>query len=114
MIRFKNSSHFSGKNSGTGCETDDKFLVFIDDVEVVDYIEGISRRVGGVIRLEPLYKRSRSGGFRDSRYFSFKKLAPVLIGRPFREDREFDFSDVFANDSQRVRLKRSTNPLVCG
>lgn len=87
LITFQDSLHLAGQRSGRRSDTENKFFVLIDNVEVVDQPKGIVRRVGGVIRLKSL-DEGESIRVCDSLYFSFKKGTPAMIDGPFLENRE--------------------------
>jgi hypothetical protein len=74
-------------------DTENEFLVLINNVEIVDQLKGVVHRVGGVIRLKSLDK-SANASVCDSLYFSFKKGVPVLIDGPFLKDRELNLPRV--------------------
>jgi hypothetical protein len=94
FIDLNDALHLGRKESRSSSRTDDKLLMFIRNVEVVDDQQGIVKRIGGVIGLKS-FNKTKGIEVCDSCYFSFKKLAPVMIGRRFIENRELDFPDVF-------------------
>jgi hypothetical protein len=95
LITFDDTLHRAGKNYTPRTDAENKFFVFIENVEVVDQPEGIVRRVGGVMRLQS-FDQAPNIGICNSLYFSLKSLAPSFIERLF-ENRELD--------SPRVRYR---------
>ena len=77
LITFDDTLHIAGKSHTARGNTQDKFFVLIENVEVVDKPKGIVRRVGGVIRLKS-FDQNPDIGICDSLYFSFKSLTPFL------------------------------------
>lgn len=57
--------------------------MLIDNVEVVDYPQQIVQRIGGIVRLKSFDQISNIS-VRDSLYFSFKTLSPVMIQGLFK------------------------------
>jgi hypothetical protein len=94
FIALNDALHLGRKESRSSASTDDKFLMFIRNVEVVDDRQGIVKRVGGVIGLKS-FNKAKNIRVCDSCYFSFKTLAPVMIGRTFIKDWKLDFPNVF-------------------
>jgi hypothetical protein len=101
LITFEDGPHLDREVHRTGGRTVEKFSVLIDNVEVVDDPQGIVKRLGGMMRLKPLYKREHVGVC-DSLYFSFKKLSTVMIDGSFIKDRELDFPDVLHGVNREV------------
>jgi len=71
LITFDNRLHFYGKHDGASGEAQEQFLVFVDNIEVMDEGKGIVKRVGGFIRLEP-YDQSSDILICNSLYLSIK------------------------------------------
>jgi hypothetical protein len=93
LITFQDSLHLAGQNYRPRTDAENKFSVFINNVEVVDNPQGVVKRIGGVIRLKSFDK---SAGIKvcDSLYFSFIKGTPVMIDGPFLKNRELNLPRV--------------------
>jgi hypothetical protein len=100
LISFHRPLHVTGYDDGCSSHTKNKFLVFIDDIEIVDEPKGIVKRVGGFIGLKPLNNREDIGVC-DSCYFSFKTLSPVMVERLFK-DWELDLSGIIYRQNSEV------------
>lgn len=84
LITFDGFLHSPGENPRSSTTAEDKFSVFIDDVEPVDDKEGVIRRIGGVVRLKSFDHVDDIGVF-DPLYFSFKSLNVFSLARLFIE-----------------------------
>ena len=100
LITFDDTLHLAGKNYASCTDTENKFFVLIDNIEVVDEPKGVVRRVGGIMRLKS-FNQSARFGVCDSLYFSFKSLTPSFVERLF-ENREFDLPRVLYRTNRKV------------
>ncbi len=101
FIAFNDRTHLDRHNQSSDPGADDKFSVFIDNIEIVNDPKGVVKRVGGVMRLKPLDKSPRVR-ICDSCYFSFKKLSPVMIDGGCFKDGKFYLSDVLYGQNREV------------
>lgn len=102
LITLQEPLHITGQHYGWGADTQNKFLMLIENVEIVDQPEGIVRRVGGVIRLDS-FDKGKDISICDSCYFSFKTLTPVLIDKRVKlENREVNLLRIFNRQNREV------------
>lgn len=93
LITLNDAHHLFRKDHRSGRRSEDKLFVLIDNVEIMDDPQGVVKRIGGVIWLKP-FDKGKDISVCDSCYFSFIKFAPVMIDRPFVENRELDLPRV--------------------
>jgi len=102
LITFQDPRHSPGQSERSGTYAEDKFLMLIDDVEIVDDPEGIVQRVGGVIGLNPFDKRP-DFGLCNSLYFSFIKGTAVMIAGPRLKDGKLNLPNVLYVGNRATR-----------
>jgi hypothetical protein len=92
LITFDDGPHLDREKHRTSGKTENKFSVLIDDVEVVNDVQGIVQRVGGVMWLKS-FDKTTDIRICDCVYFSFKHLTAVMVERLFK-NRELNMPNV--------------------
>ena len=87
LISFDDGLHLGREKSSAGPNTNNKFLVLINNIEVVDDTQRVVKRIGGVIRLKS-FDQATCVGVCNSLYFSFKSFNVSFLDGPFLKDRE--------------------------
>lgn len=104
LITFQLPPHLPRQRSGLCSDAENKSLVLIDNVEIVDQLKRTVHRVGGVIRLKS-FDKSTHARIHDSLYFSFISGTPILIDGSFLEDRELNLPRVLYRADREVPHK---------
>lgn len=94
FVIFNDCLHLRGKAERPRRWKDNEFSMLVDNVEFVNYPQRIAERIGRVIRLNAIDKRT-DADVCDSLYFSFIKFSTGVIAGSLIENRELDFANVF-------------------
>lgn len=93
LVTFNDGSHGRREHPASGAVGQDEFSVLIDNIHVVEDRKGVINKVGGVVRLKPLYQVAPAG-ICDSLYFSFISGNLLFLDRLVVENGKLDFDEM--------------------
>ena len=89
LIRFNEGENLLREKPHPSVETEERFLMFIDNIELVDDRKGVVQRVGGFVGLHS-FDQITNLGIRDPLYLSFKSGKFVFLNRLFSAHRKIN------------------------